>query len=84
MKRYGLMKLGTGISKPTVFRYIAELKEVGILRREGVPKNGIWVILWKYDKTEKVLSGDALQTHQDFSFCSLFFFQNLCSNNNER
>lgn len=27
-------------------------KQKGILRREGAPKNGTWVILWKEKKTE--------------------------------
>ena len=42
----------TGISKPTVSRYLAIMKQKGILRREGAPKNGTWVILWKEKKTE--------------------------------
>lgn len=40
----------TGISKPTVSRYLAIMKRKGILRREGAPKNGTWVILWKEKK----------------------------------
>ena len=41
-----------GITSKTVYRYIADMKAKGILRREGAPKNGIWVILWEEDKAE--------------------------------
>ena len=48
----GQLSVIMGITSKTVYRYIAEMKDKGILRREGAPKNGIWVILWKDDKTE--------------------------------
>ena len=41
-----------GVVPKTAYRYIAEMKQKGILRREGAPKNGTWVILWKEKKTE--------------------------------
>ena len=46
------LSASVGISRKTVTRYIAVMKEKGILRREGAPKNGTWVILWKEDKAE--------------------------------
>ena len=41
-----------GVVPKTIYRYIAEMKEKGILRREGADKNGTWVILWKEVKKE--------------------------------
>ena len=33
-----------GVSKSTVSRYLKELKELGIVKRVGANKNGLWLI----------------------------------------